>query len=259
MTDEPLCTMLSNELGGLFSCSPHRDYVRIRTPFWYPDGGVIDVYATKRDGRFIVTDLGESLGWLKQQSVSAKRTDKQNRLLQDVCLTLGVELFKGQLVMKSAAPKEFAHSVIKLGQAAVRVSDLWFTTRTRSVESVTDEVADYLQEQSIAADRAVKVPGRSGRSWSVDFQTHTPEQSAFVFVLTTGSRAGARRVTEHVVAGWHDLVPLRTSAQRTRFVSLFDDTQDVWAEDDFKLAESLSDIARWSRPDEFSAMLREAA
>jgi hypothetical protein len=259
MTTADLVAALSSELGALFTVTPHKDYVRIRTPFWYPDGGVVDVYAKAHDGHYVVTDLGESLGWLKQQSVSNKRTDKQNRLLQDVCLTLGVELFKGQLIMRSDSPRKFTESVIKLGQAAVRTSDLWFTTRTRSVESVTDEVADFLQEQQIPADRAVKLPGRSGRNWSIDFQTHTPKQSSFIFVLTTGSRAGARRVTEHVVAGWHDLVHLRQSAQKAKFISLFDDTADVWAEEDFRLVEDLSDIARWSRPDEFAEALRVAA
>jgi hypothetical protein len=52
---------------------------------------------------------------------------------------------------------------------------------------------------------------------------------------------------------------LRQSAQKAKFISLFDDTADVWAEEDFRLVEDLSDIARWSRPDEFAEALRVAA
>jgi len=42
-------------------------------------------------------------------------------------------------------------------------------------------------------------------------------------------------------------------------VSLFDDTVDVWAGEDFRLVEGLSTVTRWSRPDEFASVLLEAA
>lgn len=136
---------------------------------------------------------------------------------------------------------------------------LWFTTRTRAIESMTDEVSDLLQERKISFERGVKLPGRSGRDWMVDFQTRTPEQSALVFVLASGSKAAARRVSEHVVAAWHDLSQLRVGTQSIRFVSLFDDTSDVWADEDFNLVESVSDVCRWSQPDEFEQRLCRAA
>ncbi len=252
------CEAIERQLGAMFECKPHRDYVRVRTPFLYPDGGVVDVFVLTRDGHFAVTDLGEALGWLKLQSVSGKRSRKQQRLLQDVCLTLGVELFRGQLITRGQDPSPLAEHIVRLAQAVVRVSDLWFTTRTRSVESVTDEVADYLQEEHISYERGVKLAGRSGRDWTLDFQVLTEARSALVFVLASGSRGAARRITEHVVAGWHDLSPFRVGTQAVRFVSLFDDTSDVWSEEDFRLVESISDIGRWSRPDEFVELLRAA-
>lgn len=253
-----VCEHLRGELGELFECKPHRGYVRVRTPLLYPDGGIVDVFVSFHEGGFTVSDLGEALGWLKVQSASGQRSPKQQRLLQDVCLTLGVELFRGQLMLRGRGESDLTETIMRLGQAVVRVSDLWFMTRTRSVESVTDEIADLLQERGILFERGGKLAGRSGRVWSVDFQTRTSRRSALVFVLASGSRAGARRVTEHVVAGWHDLSPLRVGAQELRFVSLFDDTADVWSDEDFRLVESLSDIGRWSRPDQFVELLEAA-
>jgi hypothetical protein len=219
----------------------------------------VDVFVKERDGGFTVTDLGEALGWLRTQSLSDRRSPKQQKLVQDVCQTQGVELFRGQLILRCQDPARLAECVIRLAQAVVRVSDIWFTTRTRAVESMTDEVADLLREREIAFDSGVKLAGRSGRDWTVDFQTRTVDRSALVFVLASGSRAAARRISEHVVAGWHDLSPLRVGAGALRFVSLFDDTSDVWADEDFRLVESISDVCRWSRPDEFERLLREAA
>ena len=79
-----------------------------------------------------------------------------------------------------------------------------------------------------------------------------------MFLLSTGSRAATRRITEHVVAGWHDLSHLKLVQAHLAFVSLFDDTQDLWQDEDFSLVEGLSDVARWSRPDEVERLLRAA-
>ena len=69
-------------------------------------------------------------------------------------------------------------SITKVAQAAVRVSDTWFTLRTRSVESVTDEVDDLLTERAIARSM-----GEVG--------AHTSEAS-FASANATSSRAGRR-------------------------------------------------------------------
>jgi hypothetical protein len=120
-------------------------------------------------------------------------------------------------------------------------------------------VADFLGEKRIPFERAKKLVGRSGRDWTIDFHARTPEASSLVCVLSTGSRAAGHKVAEHVLATWHDLSSLAVGAQPIRFVSLFDDTMDVWQPEDLNLVDSVSEIARWSRPDEFEEMLRQAA
>jgi hypothetical protein len=52
---------------------------------------------------------------------------------------------------------------------------------------------------------------------------------------------------------------MRAGATPIRFLSLFDDTSDVWGEEDFRLVESVSDVCRWSQPDELVQALRPAA
>lgn len=258
MNPDELCAKLQAAGPRLFECSPApRVGVRVRTPFLYPDGDVIDVFVVERQGVVEVTDFGEALGWLRTQSVARDLSPKQKRLVQDVCLTLGVELYRGQLVKKTSAD-DVSAAVYQVAQAALRVADLWFTMRMRAVQTVGEEVADWLTEKEIAFDRNVPKKGRSGRTWTVDYQTRLPQRTALVFLLATGSRAAARRVTEHVVASLYDLSHLKKGQPDLGFVSLFDDTLDVWQEEDFRLVEGLSSVARWSRPDEFEAILRAA-
>ena len=67
-----------------------------------------------------------------------------------------------------------------------------------------------------------------------------------------------RRIAEHVPAGFVDLSHLKVSQSHLAFVSLFDDTEDVWKQEDFSLVEQQSQVARWSRPDEFERILLAA-
>ena len=259
MSHDELCLSIGESLPALFECTPApQEGVRVRTPLMYPDGGMVDVFVLEKGGRFSVTDFGETLGWLRMQSVSARRSSKQNRMVEDTCQTLGVELHRGQLMLRSGSADVLGEAVLRLAQAAVRVSDLWFTLRTRAVETVADEVNDWLLEKEISFDRVVKQYGRSGRNWTIDYQTRTGNRTSLIFLLSTGSRGAARRITEHVLAGCFDLSHLKVSQPRVELVSLFDDTEDVWREEDFNLVEQQSEIARWSRPDEFERILLAA-
>lgn len=253
------CEALKADLGELFTCTEQGSYRRIRTPYLYPDGDNIDLFCKTEGDMVTVTDLAETNRWLRMQSVSPRRSPKQRQLIEDICLTHGVEFYRGMLQARCRPNDSMAMVVTRVAQAALRVSDLWFTFRTRAVESITDEVADYLTERQLPFDRAEKLAGRSGRSWTVDFHVRAPARSSLIYVLSTGSRSAARSVAEHVLAAWYDLNHLAAGPEALRFVSLFDDATDVWANEDFRLVEGLSTVTRWSRPDEFESVLREAA
>ena len=260
MTDTSrMCRELQRQMGALFTCSEQGDYQRIRTPYLYPDGDNIDLFCKVEGDVVTVSDLAETTGWLRMQSAALRRSPKQARLIEDACVTHGIEFYRGMLQARCRPGEELAQVVTRVGQAALRVSDLWFTFRTQAVESITDEVADFLTEREFGFERAQKRAGRSGRGWTVDFHVRTEWRSSLVQVLSTGNRAAAHRVSEHVLAVWHDLSHLAVGPKALTFVSLFDDTADIWTDEDFRLVESLSTVSRWSRPDEFAAVLSEAA
>ena len=249
------CEFITQRVGELYSCAEINDYVRIRTPYLYPDGDYIDVFFRQEGAYGTVSDLGETIRWLRMQSTSQKRTPKQNQLIEDVIMTHGVEFYRGMLSARVQRPEELAANVSRLAQACLRVSDLYFTLRRRAVESVVDEVADFLELKRVEFVRSERIPGRSGRVWSIDFHTRLPVRSSLVHVLSTGSRAAARGISNHVLACWYDLSHLSAGPEGLRFVSLFDDTMDVWSPEDFRLVGELSQVTLWSRPDQFLEQL----
>ena len=108
---------------------------KIRPPFLYPDGDNIDLFGTEKDGTLIVSDLGETLRWLRSQTL----TPKQNALIADACLTHDIEQYKGTLLARCRPNVTLASVTLPVAQACLRVSDLWFTFRTRAVESTATE------------------------------------------------------------------------------------------------------------------------
>ena len=178
----------------------------------------------------------------------------------DASETLNVEFRRGMLQARCKQEDSLAGVVTRVGQAALRVSDLWFTLRNRGgAESVTSDVAEYLTHRNFEYERSKKMVGRSTRDWSVDFHVRTPERGSLVYVLTTGNRAAARGITNRAVTTWHDLSHLSAGREGLQFVSLFDDDADVWDDADFQLMDSISTVALWSKPDEFADILSKAA
>lgn len=243
----------------MFTCSEHGEYQRIRTPYLFPDGDNIDLFCKAEHDDLRVSDLGETTGWLRMQSVGSRRSQRQTKLIEDACVTHGVEFYRGMLQARCRPDDELAEVVTRVAQAALRVSDLWFTFQTQAVQLVVDDVADFLSKREFEFDRTTRLPGRSGRNWTIDFRVRHVQHISLVQVLSTGNRASAHRVCEHVLAAWCDLKDLETDPEPFTFVSLFDDTADVWRREDYKLVEPFSKVSHWSRPDEFAAVLREAA
>ena len=127
-----LCEDLQTGIGPLFTCSEQGEYLRVRTPYLYPDGDYIDLFCKAEGGVLTVSDLAETTGWLRMQSATLHRSSEQRQLIEDVCVTHGIEFHRGMLQARCRSVEELAQVVTRVAQAALRVSDLWFTSTTRT-------------------------------------------------------------------------------------------------------------------------------
>ena len=122
-----ICEEIQRQIGELFTCTELGDYHRIRTPYLYPDGDNIDLFCKSKGDTITVTDLAETTGWLRMQSLSLRRSPQQDRLIADILTTHGVEFYRGMLLARCRPDEQLAAVVTRVAQAALRVSDLWFT------------------------------------------------------------------------------------------------------------------------------------
>jgi hypothetical protein len=120
---------LRENLGSLFSFSPVNGFTRVRTPFLYPDGDIIDLFLQERDGRVTITDLGETMRWLRAQSISPRRSPKQTALVEDICLNHGLEFFRGMLLARVKPGDDLAAIAMRAAQGCTACPSTSKSTR----------------------------------------------------------------------------------------------------------------------------------
>ena len=149
-----VCASLHSQLGTLFECLPAGERVQIRTPFTYPDGDLIDLYWRDTPQGQVVSDLGDTCGWLFINGAHQKLMEKQNQAYDDACSTYGVERRDG-ILRAYVVDGKLADSVVRLAQAITAIS--------QSVD-VGQQLADVLTEEEYyeksLSPWAVRAPGR---------------------------------------------------------------------------------------------------
>ena len=96
------------------------------TPFVCEDGTTPYIFVAEQDGGYILSDGCEMLGGLWQRS-GEELSSAQRNVLDKICgATPGLERNRGELTMRCGRPEELAEAVLRLAQAMLRVSDLWF-------------------------------------------------------------------------------------------------------------------------------------
>jgi hypothetical protein len=121
-------------IGRLFGCRKEGAYIRIRTPYLYPDGDVIDLYCLDSGDQLEVTDLGETSRWLRTQTLDVRRSAQEAALIADICVNYGVEWSNGMLQAQVRSVDDLGDAVVRVAQAAIRVADGRLAFLARSVE-----------------------------------------------------------------------------------------------------------------------------
>lgn len=255
MSAQDLCASLRADLSSLFDCQPRsRGDVRVRTPFVLPDRDLVDIYVIEEDQRFVVTDFGLAMSWLRMHTATGKLTPSTRLLIDDLLQTLTVTLSRGQLEIRDIDQAGLPLAVHCLGQAVVRVADLLHTIRPRKTQSVADEVDDWLRQREFQVRRRTTHRGLNAH-WTVDFEVRAGQRTSLAFVLSSGSKAGAREIRHRVYTGFSDIRSNPEGPSEDTLISVIDDTSDVWSNEDLGLLSQVSRLALWSSPDDIERAL----
>lgn len=120
-----LAERLQKELGPTFQCSEQGRFYRLKTPFIYPDGDIIELFVKPTRKNMIVSDLGETLRWMKPQMLSLRWLEKKDKLIRDVCRTHNLRYYRGMLIARCRPDDSVADTVLRTLQAVITISGFW--------------------------------------------------------------------------------------------------------------------------------------
>lgn len=107
---------LQKQVGALFILEKGPNAPRIRTPFLFPDGEIIDLYLTHDGGR--LSDMGRTRDYTHTHMMQEAFID-QRKLLRDLGMTYGVQWEHGVLYLPVTDAQSVAKAVLQLATACV--------------------------------------------------------------------------------------------------------------------------------------------
>lgn len=254
-----ICVVLRSQLGALFECEQAGERVQIRTPFIFPDGDLIDLYWRETPQGQVVSDLGDTRGWLFISGGNAQLTRRQLQAYDDACSTYDIERLDSVLLAR-VADGNLADAVVRLVQAITAVSQVLDlkpaqeTVKTSARQITVKRITTTLQKyrgHGWRYQENCQMAGWSNQDWKLDFMVRTPEQDAALFALHGRKHTGWQwRAIEHAFTAFSDLVPtLNEMHKPTRAVSVIDDLDVHWDDEPIELLNSVSAVVRLSDPE----------
>jgi len=252
MNCEQVIEQAISELKGAFRCIPYDKGLGIVTPYLYPDNDLIEVFVQEiAGGRIRVTDLGETLRHLASQGVDVVDSPKRRFMLNQVASRLHVVVAGGRLE-KEGLPQEVGLILLDVAAASHGVAGLAYTSKAYEPAEFPEEVSAYLRDNKIQHEQHPRIKGMSGKDYKISLRINgkvRPE--ILVEAMSPSQQAGISAVVNRVVREWYDINGSR------RKVSLLNDQDFHWRDEDIIILQHLSAIHRWSNKDDFLRFIQE--
>jgi len=220
-------------------------YLRLETPFRYPDGTSIELFLPREpSGPGVrLTDLGQTTEWLLHLRLKPWLSQRRQALLDSVLRIFSAHQDGGQLVVELDDIKDLASGVIRLAQCCLRVADLSYTRRASLRTGFAEEVEELLGDSDLAYAPGAEIAGRGQRQVHVDFVVRGATSRSLILAIASQNASAAHARANEVFRSWYDLdMPERTEQR----VTVFDDRSQAYRDDDLARLEELSLVLPFS-------------
>lgn len=135
------------------------DWIEIETPFLDRHNDFIQIYTQSVDGRFLLTDLGNTIVDLELSGCPIN-TAKRKEFLETTLRGFGVELVDNELQTRATKDSfgERKHSLI---QAVMSVNDMFYTSKQNAANFFLEDVGLWLDAENIRYTSRISLNGKS--------------------------------------------------------------------------------------------------
>ena len=241
--------LASLELG--FTASHKGESCHLTSPFRRQDGEFIELEIRPTEGALLVSDMGDSLGYLHVNGLLLGSA--LMRTAATMARTFNARFDHGELTAAAASSDSVGEAVDHVLQAAINVSGLIHKRRYSSWLRFNDEVEAFMITQGISYDVNYLVKGRhkkhsiafhvdSGRRVLVQPLSCTTEPRAFSWTEKWG-----RRLRDILSAdpAWKPVVVLDDRGERAK----------LWTERTRRPLEEVATMVQWAERNELGSLL----
>lgn len=225
------------------------DWTAIATPFTgiFNDG--IEIYCKRKNGKWILSDGGETINLLEESGVSISRSPKKKQFVDGIVKNYGVNESKGEFYVE-ANIENFLQKKHYLLQAILELHDLEYLSEKTVRSLFKEDVENHLNEKRIIHVRDVKFAGYNGLDYHFDF--HFPKFDKEI-VLKASEQLRQSTISSFVYS-WQNVKKLREEHNKKSFEATIL-VNDLSHEPKSDLMEALAiegvQTHRWSKIEEF--------
>lgn len=238
-----LVSNVLSHLGERFACMYDGVRCRIVTPFRRPGGDLIDIYVRpQEDGSFVVSDLGESLGFLVSMGYDPREGTNSAHALKHLQYRYGVEIPPSEgVIRKHVAASDLSATILNVIEASLAVSHMLNLSRASNPTTITDEVANVLVHAEAEFTPNKRVTGESGKQFKVDFALLSFQSvEGYVKTLSAESPSGRSSSVNSTYRMWSEIHERAGLA-----VSIVDDRYTEWPAEDIHALAKYSQVFYW--------------
>ena len=240
MRCEEIVRSYINTLKGEFECISIEGWLKVITPYLYPNNDNIEIFIKEISHNLIrVSDLGETIRYLHSHAFDIYSTPKRKFLFESLASRSNLNIRNGE-IYKDIELKQIGEAIFDVIMASKAIGDLIFSSRAYEPALFVEEVASFLKERRVRFEPKVSVQGATGKKYKVDFKIFN-HRISYLQTLSPVSKAGIKRKVDATFRMWYDFDGQFQKA------SLLNDIDFVWPESDIILLQRVSRVIPWSK------------
>lgn len=191
----------------------------ISTPFLDRHNDHLDIYLFKDNNQIKLTDNGDTINDLRMSGFEIN-TDKRKKILQTTLNGFGVQMGRDDELFVDANLKNIGQKKHYLLQAILAVNDMFNLSQSIVSSLFKEDVEAYFRANDILFNKDVKLTGKSGYDYNIDFLIPASKSQPERLIKTINQ--AAKDTALSAIMALHDIEQMRGS-NTGRFV-IYNDT-----------------------------------
>lgn len=193
---------------------------RLTMPFLDRNNDQIEIYITKSNGSYLITDDGATLNDLFLSGFEISKNSKRENILNSIVAAHGVRRTADNELEVECTVDDLPMKKHLLAQCMLKVSDMFYLTRNNVQSLFLDDVQRFLDMHDVRYVPNISITGKSKLTTHYDFVIARSKSSHERLIKVVNNMD--RNAAKSIIFSWNDIRETRPNAQAFAFIQNVD-------------------------------------